>query len=320
MLHKIKEKTKQLKNEHSDELASNIDKTSSDGYMFQAVKALNRKRFENPKVHDNDGKQVSNQSQIQLIIANHFKSKFRDDNIHDVEPYFGQPRKLKSPITEKEVRASINNLKNGRAPVSDNISGEFLKFAPHLIDNKIAKILNQTFERHEDLNINEGLLIALPKPGKPKGPPQNLRPITLLNSIRKMLSTILLNRIRPKIETYISHSQSGFRPNRVRRELRWRLFGHILRRDNSIPANLAMLYYFNENSNRGRGRPTTTLLITLNNDLKRLQNKDVQLTTKEDLHKLQKIASQRQEWIAFTAEIKRTAEAARPDDQASGRH
>ncbi|GFR93033.1 hypothetical protein ElyMa_000882700 [Elysia marginata] len=81
-----------------------------------------------------------------------------------------------------------------------------------------------------------------------------------------------------------------------------------------------MLYYSNENSNRGRGRPTTTLPITLNNDLKRLQNKDAQLTTKEDLHKLQKIASQRQEWIAFTAEIKRTAEAARPDDQASGRH
>ncbi|GFS06221.1 LINE-1 retrotransposable element ORF2 protein [Elysia marginata] len=214
MRHKIKEKTKQLKNEHLDELASNIDKTSSDGGMFQAVKALNRKRFENPKVHDNDGKQVSNPSQIQLIIANHFKSKFRDDNIHDIEPYLGQPRKLKSPITEKEVRASINNLNNGRAPGSDNISGEFLKFAPHLIDNKIAKILNQTFERHEDLNINEGLLIALPKPGKPKGPPQNLRPITLLNSIRKVLSTIVLNRIRPKIEAYISHSQSGFRPNR----------------------------------------------------------------------------------------------------------
>ncbi|GFR89371.1 very-long-chain enoyl-CoA reductase [Elysia marginata] len=189
--------------------------------MFQAVKALSRKRFENPKVHDNDGKQVSNPSQIQLIIANHFKSKFRDDNIHDAEPYFGQPRKLKSPITEKEVRASINNLNNGRAPGSDNISGEFLKFAPHFIDNKIAKILNQTFERHEDLNINEGLLIALPKPGKPKGPLQNLRPITLLNSIRKVLSTIVLNRIRPKIETYISHSQSGFRPNRSTSDVVW---------------------------------------------------------------------------------------------------
>ncbi|GFR89314.1 retrovirus-related Pol polyprotein LINE-1 [Elysia marginata] len=125
------------------------------------------------------------------------------------------------PDEEKEVRASINNLNNGRAPGSDNISGELLKFAPHLIDNKIAKILNQTFERHEDLNINEGLLIALPKPGKPKGPPQNLRPITLLNSIRKVLSTIVLNRIRPKIETNISHSKSGFRPNRSTSDVVW---------------------------------------------------------------------------------------------------
>ncbi|GFR72839.1 RNA-directed DNA polymerase from mobile element jockey [Elysia marginata] len=396
ILHKIREKTKQLKNEHLDELASNIDKTSSDGSMFQAVKALNRKRFENPKVHDNDGKQVSNPSQIQLIIANHKKSKFRDDNIHDIEPYFGQPRKLKSPITEKEVRASINNLKKGRAPGSDNISGEFLKFAPHLIDNKIAEILNQTFERHEDLNINESLLMALPKPGKPKGPPQNLRPITLLNSIRKVLSTIVLNRIRPKTETYISHSQSGFRPNRSTSDVVWAhrwLSAKILNTPNlqlnitgidmsaafdtidrtlllktlreiinedelrivqfllskttldvkingtnttqlfttnvdspqgdSLSPVLFIVYLENalrNNSNRGRGRPTTTLPITLNNDLKRLQNKDVQLTTKEDLHKLQKIASQRQEWIAFTAEIKRTAEAARPDDQASGRH
>ncbi|GFR73123.1 hypothetical protein ElyMa_003858600 [Elysia marginata] len=81
-----------------------------------------------------------------------------------------------------------------------------------------------------------------------------------------------------------------------------------------------MFYYVNENSNRGRGRPITTLPKTLNNDLKRLQNKNVQLTTKEDLHKLQKIASQRQEWIAFTAEIERTVKDARPDDQASGRH
>ncbi|GFS08742.1 craniofacial development protein 2-like [Elysia marginata] len=100
------------------------------------------------------GQLLSQVDEEQKLIQN----KFRDDNIHDEEPYFGQARKLKSSITEKEVRASINNLNNGRALGSDNISGEFLKFAPHLIDNKIAKILNQTFERHEDLNINEGLL------------------------------------------------------------------------------------------------------------------------------------------------------------------
>ena len=82
-------------------------------------------------------------------------------------------------------------------------------------------IINKTFENHEDLDINNGILVALPKPGKPKGPPQNLRPVTLLNSIGKVLSTIALTRIRPAVKKYISCSQSGFRPNRSTSDVVW---------------------------------------------------------------------------------------------------
>ena len=82
-------------------------------------------------------------------------------------------------------------------------------------------IINKTSDNHEDLDINNGILVALPKPGKPKGPPQNLRPVTLLNSIRKVLSTIPLTRIRPAVEKYISCSQSGFRPNRSTSDVVW---------------------------------------------------------------------------------------------------
>ena len=49
------------------------------------------------------------------------------------------------------------------------------------------------------------------KPGKPKGPVDNLRPITLINIIRKIFSIIVLDRIRPKIEKYISETQCGFK-------------------------------------------------------------------------------------------------------------
>ena len=64
-------------------------------------------------------------------------------------------------------------------------------------------------------------MIALQKPGKPKGPPKNLRPITLLNTIRKALSIITLHRIRPCTEEYLSHSQSGFRPDRSTADVAW---------------------------------------------------------------------------------------------------
>ena len=81
--------------------------------------------------------------------------------------------------------------------------------------------MNSTFTNHEELDINSGVLIAIPKPDKPKGPPNNLRPITLLNTLRKLLSLITLDIIRPSIEKYLSHSQSGFRPERSTSDVVW---------------------------------------------------------------------------------------------------
>ncbi|GFN89006.1 hypothetical protein PoB_001551200 [Plakobranchus ocellatus] len=61
-------------------------------------------------------------------------------------------------------------------------------------------------------------------------------------------------------------------------EARWRLFGHVLRRDRNIPANKAMLFYFSDNK-RARGRPLTTLPITLNNGLKKLVTTKLELSS-----------------------------------------
>ena len=62
---------------------------------------------------------------------------------------------------------------------------------------------------------------TLPKPGKPKGPRKNLRPVTLLNTVRKSFSLITLDRIREKVETYLSANQSGFRPFRSTSDVVW---------------------------------------------------------------------------------------------------
>ncbi|GFO44725.1 endonuclease-reverse transcriptase [Plakobranchus ocellatus] len=101
-------------------------------------------------------------------------------------------------------------------------------------------------------------------------------------------------------------------------EARWRLFGHVLRRDRNIPANKAMLFYFSDNK-RARGRPQTTLPITLNNDLKKLVATKLELTIQTDLDTLRLIAEDRPKWNALVVEIRKTAEAARSDDPASGR-
>ena len=58
------------------------------------------------------------------------------------------------------------------------------------------------------------MLILVQKPGKPTGPLTSLRPIVLLSVLRKTLSLIVLSRIAPKVDEYLSSSQSGFRRGR----------------------------------------------------------------------------------------------------------
>ncbi|GFR72132.1 very-long-chain enoyl-CoA reductase [Elysia marginata] len=65
------------------------------------------------------------------------------------------------------------------------------------------------------------LLPSIQKPGKVKGPPNNQRPIALLSTIRKSLSLIKHDRIRPAVEQYLAHSQSGFRPDRSTPDVIW---------------------------------------------------------------------------------------------------
>ena len=59
--------------------------------------------------------------------------------------------------------------------------------------------------------VGEGILIPLQKPGKPRGPCSSLRPVTLLNSIRKAFSLVVLGRFREEADDYIPCSQSAYR-------------------------------------------------------------------------------------------------------------
>lgn len=49
----------------------------------------------------------------------------------------------------------------------------------------------------------------------------NTRPITLLTSLRKLLSLIALERIKPFMESFISKGQSGYRHHRGTLDVAW---------------------------------------------------------------------------------------------------
>ncbi|GFR84927.1 hypothetical protein ElyMa_002429500 [Elysia marginata] len=98
------------------------------------------------------------------------------------------------------------------------------------------------------------------------------------------------------------------------------VFGHILRRDPCFPANEAMQFYFVENNKRPRDRPTTTLPVTLNNDLKHVAGEKMTPISQTELDLIRNIAENRDERRTFIAELRRgAAEAVRSDNPTSER-
>ncbi|GFR68216.1 hypothetical protein ElyMa_000271800 [Elysia marginata] len=123
---------------------------------------------------------------------------------------------------------------------------------------------------------------------------------------RKQLKKVLNIKYPVKITNSSLYNKCNERPLSIFiLESRWRLFGHILRRDSQIPANQAMSGYFVTEGSKFKGRPLTTLPVVLN----RVINSNLQLKSSHDLEHLRSIAQQRDEWTKLTARIREAAEA-----------
>ena len=115
----------------------------------------------------------------------------------------------------EEIETAAKRLKNNKSPGVDNINAELLKYGPNELHGEMANIFNRIAATGEiPTEIQQGILIPIPKPGKPAGPPGNLRPIILLSTIRKILSICMITRIHDKLNSVIPNSQAAYRPGR----------------------------------------------------------------------------------------------------------
>ena len=106
-------------------------------------------------------------------------------------------------------------LKNGKSAGIDQVNAEIIKYAPESTHKELAKLYNQIAKTGDiPSELITGLLAPLPKPFKTPGPPENLRPIILLSTVRKILTIIMLERIWIKIKPYIPKEQAAYQAGR----------------------------------------------------------------------------------------------------------
>ena len=223
ILRQINQRLLDLAYRRADALALEISSTDESRKMFRAVKAMKSSpRPPSLSVQDPEGKLIATDKAKADTTSEWFEQRFTDPNVVPLAPFVGPGQPLKQPITATEVESAMKLLQNGCAPGPDGISNELLKYAAGILSEPFIEIINAIFEQHIALELlGKGILVALPKPGKPVRPLTSLRSIVLLNSVCKIVSIITLQRICPKVDAFTGANQSGFKQGRSCDDIVW---------------------------------------------------------------------------------------------------
>ena len=131
-----------------EEAVKGMERSQEESKIFEAAKMLNRIRFEDPFVHDRNGKHVSNPEEVYKIIEDHFKCHFYEKNIESLPRFTGQQESLDKLITTEVRQATLKLNKNSSARL-DRISTESVKLVK-LVDWTWPDVVEtESFQRNK---------------------------------------------------------------------------------------------------------------------------------------------------------------------------
>jgi len=118
-----------------------------------------------------------------------------------------------NPPKHTEIVKAITQLKQ-KAAGPDGIGPEIFMACPNTMASFLEPLIKTTWElEHFPYDSKNSYIIKLPKKGD-LSDCKNWRGITLLNSINKLITTILYQRLSDKLEPLLRKEQAGFRPHR----------------------------------------------------------------------------------------------------------
>ena len=120
---------------------------------------------------------------------------------------------LDSPFESWELKYVLKELKLNKSPGLDRVGYEFFKFSPTEFHTELLILFNQIFLK-EDIpaSFRCSIIVPLHKKGDVNNP-ANYRGLSLLDSIYKIFTGILLNRLNEWVDfnNIINEFQAGFR-------------------------------------------------------------------------------------------------------------
>ena len=165
-------------------------------------------------------------------------------NIAEVKKVCAEDRaKMDRKISEEEVRNTLKSTRNNVSPGHGGFGGVFYEVFWKFLKTIVVGAINKIYENGElPITLRLGVIALIPKGEKDQQFITNWRPITLLETLYKLISATLANRLKPTLDKIIGKSQMTYILGRYIAECTrntYDLFTHA--KENNLPGMLLMI-------------------------------------------------------------------------------
>lgn len=168
---------------------------------------------------DDNGIWINNPNDLKSIVVNYFRNLFSHEDVLTLEHYNNiakvkiseeENHHLKQPVSDKEIWDTVKNIGAFKAPGPDGVQGIFYHKFWDIVGPSVCMFVKNCFANKEiPIEANETLITLIPKIDNSENIKQ-FRPVSLCNVSYKIITKIIVNRIRPLIDQIISPNQSSF--------------------------------------------------------------------------------------------------------------
>ncbi|KAK2441392.1 hypothetical protein QL285_012694 [Trifolium repens] len=192
--------------------------------FFHTKTVMRRKRNKIHGLHLPNGIWCSDENTLRDEAQNYFKNLFCSINpssLHGMHDGLHGPllneeacQSLTKQVTNDEVTQALNQMHPFKAPGPDGFQGMFFKQYWHFIGDDVVRLISTAFETSGfPPSLAETLIALIPKTDCPQNF-KEFRPISLCNTVYKLITKIMVNRLRPFLNQIIGPFQSSFLPGR----------------------------------------------------------------------------------------------------------
>ena len=218
----IKKSVRRDKRRYTENLANEAEEAMRKDNLrdlYQTTKKLCGKTSKSSSKHirDKDGKLIDNDKDTEARWVEHFSALLNrpvPENPAIITPAETNLDINCSAPTMEEIKSAIKGLKNNKTAGPDNITAEILKADINLSAEILLPLIHKIWsnESFPD-DWKNGFITILAKKGD-LSKCDSYRGIMLLSIPGKVLSRIILNRMKNTVDKLLRNNQAGFRSNR----------------------------------------------------------------------------------------------------------